>query len=147
MKLYVSRQRHWPDGDLTVEIVKGGLNYANPGHLEIKWSSIGEGEEFTDPREAVQAAINIANEWRKIEKENEIEITFGSTGGMSIPLPAYSDEELIKIAEEEYEKLPKCAKCGELFENEKYRLEFSGDEFCTEYCTESFDSENLELNN
>lgn len=146
MKFFVSRQCEYPDGDYVVEIVQGGLDYANPGMLVPKWKELGEGQEFTDPREAVEAAINIRDQWNLLKFypnvigaiEHGVEISFGSTGGFTLPLPRMSDDELKAKADQLYEKLPKCAECGDLLGKETYTHDYADkdEKFCRDYCAE-----------
>lgn len=142
MKFFVSRQCEYPDGDNVVEIATGGLDYANPGMLGPRWASLGEGQEFTDPREAVEAAINVRDQWQKLLQHNgelpDIDISFGSTGGFTLPLPRMSDDELKEKADKLYEKLPKCDECGELLGKETYTHDYAmnDEKFCRTYCAE-----------
>lgn len=134
-KYFVSRQIYWPESEYTVEIASGGLNFANPDMLCAKFA--GEGKEYTDPREAVEAAINIRNAWSKITDES-IGVAHGCTGGMTMPFEASEESELHEWAEKEYEKLPKCSHCGDLLGKEKFCHDFSdGDLFCSENCAET----------
>ncbi len=139
-KWFVSRQRNWPDGDLVVEIAAGGLDYSNPGMLVSKYS--GEGQEYTDPREAVEAAIKIATAWRKDAPKEEIGIAHGSTGGWTMPFEGepLTDEtfkELREWADAAWESQPKCDVCGGLRE-ETYTLteDPEAGHFCSENCAD-----------
>ena len=58
----VTRQRQFPDGENVVEVSAGDHNYTNPDALVAKYA--GEFEEFTDPRDAVETAIQIVRDWR-----------------------------------------------------------------------------------
>lgn len=170
-KYFVSRQIYWgidsepfrEDGkyeDATycqhvVEVAVGGQDYANPNMIAERWSRLGEGNEFEDPREAIEAAIQIRNEWKKNPplgdedgKPVRIEVVFGSTGGNTIPfevtlktgdddIERASDEELQAKGERIWEKLPKCAECGELLGEEKYGDPNLGEfNCCSERCAE-----------
>ena len=137
MKWYVSRQCYWgveKDEANMVEIAQGGLDYANPDMLVTKYS--GEGEEYTDPREAVKAAIEIAKQWRKDAPELTIGIGHGCTGGMTMPFESDESEDLIKWANETWEKLPKCDRCGEVLPEEHFINYDTDEKFCREYCAE-----------
>lgn len=137
MKYYVSRQIEWDSGDHLVEIVCGGVDYANPGMLVPYFKLLGEGCEYIDAREAVEAAINIRDAWKQIKPEEDIEIAFGSTGGMTMTLTRYDDEALIKKAEELYEKVPKCEHCGDILLDKRYGHDLSDEYvFCSENCAE-----------
>lgn len=135
MSFFVSRQRYWPDSELFVEIASGGRDMANPDMLVPFFSLIGEGEEFADPRKAVEAALKIRDAWKKITDE-EISVGHGCTGGMTMPFSPSTDEELTAWAEDIYFGLPKCQYCGELISKE-YSNPLSFDEvFCSENCAE-----------
>jgi hypothetical protein len=136
---FISRQKYWPDGDLVVEIAKGGRDYANPDMLSPKYS--GEGEEYEDPREALNIALDIRDSWISDCKE-EVRVEHGFTGGSTMPFCSEpTDEELKEWAEETYQKLPKCDRCGEVLPDKCWTLyEYDPDlKFCSEYCAEEFD--------
>ncbi len=133
----VTRQRQYPDGDLCVEITYGGFDYTNPGELVTKYD--GEGEEYADPREAVEVGIRIALAWQE-ETRKEVFIGKGFTGGDTLAMNLYSltpytFREFREWAEEKWESLPKCAHCGEIIQ-EKWTLPYCDDEFCSQYCCE-----------
>lgn len=140
MKFFVSRQIYWgvdEDDSHTVEIAEGGLNYANPDMLVSKYE--GEGEEYADPRKAVEAAIEIAKAWKKDCPEQKINIASGYTGGNTIPFEASTRKALREWAKKLYETLPKCDQCGELIEGESFVLfHFPDEKFCREYCAEEY---------
>ncbi len=156
----VTRQRQWPEGELVVEISEGGIDYTNPDALSAKFER--EFEEIMDPREAVEVAINIAEDWQasldknlKTNKERKmVGIAHGATGGFTMPFEPTETEELIKWAEETYRKLPKCDECGGILPDERERficVEWSEREFCSERCAEraweADEIANAELNN
>lgn len=135
MKFYVSRQLQWPEGEKVVEIVQGGRDYANPGHLTIMFPRLGEGEEFTDPREACEAAIAIRDMWKGLDSD-PIHISFGCTLGFTAPLDRYEDQVLREKAEALYQTLPKCGQCGDIVGKDKYHHQFSSEDFCSSQCAE-----------
>ena len=61
MKYTVTRQHQWDTGNYVVEISGGGIDYCNPDALGKSFP--GEFEEFEDVREAVDTAIQIAEQW------------------------------------------------------------------------------------
>jgi hypothetical protein len=79
----VTRQRQWPDGVNLVEISAGGVDYCNPDALAAKYS--GEFEEYRDPCEAAETAIEICRAWRKDNPKERIAIGLGATAGMTMP--------------------------------------------------------------
>lgn len=133
---FVSRQRYWPDGDLFVEIAAGGLDYANPDMLVSKYP--GEGQEYLNPKEAVEAAIAIRDAWKK-DSDEEINIGYGFTGGHTMPFSQSTDDELINWAERRYNTLPKCAECDGILGKETFTHDFADyldEKFCSQYCAE-----------
>ena len=86
MPYFVSRQCYWGVEDpYVVEVASGGLDYANPDMLGVKYKRLGEGKEYLDPREAVQAAIAISRAWTETDGA-PLPVAYGATGGMTMPL-------------------------------------------------------------
>ncbi len=131
----VTRQRQWPDGDNVVEVSHGGLDYCNPDALGAKYA--GEFEEFADPRQAVETAIEIVRAWRKDSKER-IAIGVGSTNGMTPPFSPDTFKHARAWAKKFWEKLPKCAGCNEPMPDSKRNYwranDWDGLEYCSEDC-------------
>lgn len=137
----VSRQVQWPEGNHVVEISEGGIDYTNPDALSPKYS--GELEEYQDPREAVETALEIARDWQADSPDEEILIDHGATGGMTMPfdgmeLNEETFAELRAWAQKAYEALPRCNQCGELLPAERYQFKnwATGEVFCRELCAE-----------
>lgn len=137
-KWFVSRQDYWGvcEGDGTiVEVVSGGVDFANPDMLGVKWPHLGEGKEFNDPREAVSAAIAICEEWKKTDPNAHV--AMGGTLGFTCYMEWEEYDVLRLKAEELWEKLPKCAECGGILGKKTYTHDLSdGAEFCRTYCAE-----------
>ena len=134
---YVSRQLQWPDGMMYVEIAVGGLDYSSPGMLA---NDLGGEGDYSDPREAANAAWELAKIWQEKEPEEEIHLAYGYNMDMFvIPEEDTVTEraELDAWAETEYNSLPKCNRCGETFDGQGYIL-YDWDEFvyCSETCAE-----------
>ncbi len=137
MQYFVSRQLYWPEGDLMVEIASGGLNYANADMLGTKYPHLGEGKEYTDPREAVEAALLIQRAWQETTEE-EVGVGMGATMGFTQPFDADTEENLRARAEKLWEKIPKCAHCGEPMGKEKFGCQDLGEyDCCSESCATS----------
>ena len=138
MPYVVTRQAYYYQRGLWVEVAAGGLDYSGPDMLVEGYKHLGEGQEYTDPREAVEAAIAIAKAWRK-DEHKLVHLTskgeaWGALGGEG---EAVSARQLQRWAEKEYEHLDKCAQCGEvLAKHGRYRLiDYDSDgEFCSESC-------------
>lgn len=88
----VTRQAYWPDGQLVVEIARGGIDYCNPDALVPKYP--GEFQEFKNPKEAVQVALKILELWKT-----------DYTCGMTIPFEPVSEDELFEWAHQEYKEV------------------------------------------
>jgi len=98
MTYFVSRQCYWPDGQLTVEIAGGGLDYANPDMLVEKYKHLGEGREYEDPMEAAEAAIEIARAWRMDAPDERISVATGCTMGFTMPFEPSSQKKVLAWA-------------------------------------------------
>jgi len=142
---FVSRQRYWPTGDSVVEICTEGKDYCNPDMLVPRFGEMGEGTEFADPMEAVEAAIKIRDAWNKLflDFEDKARVEVGSTMGYTMPFEEHPiDEQLRDWAEKELESLPKCCYCGDILKESEHKYLLpeldDGEEFCSEQCAEWF---------
>jgi hypothetical protein len=134
---FVSRQCYWgvdTDDQNVVEIASGGLDYANPDMLVEKYA--GEGQEYKDPREALEAALSIAKQWKQDKPELVINIAHGFTGGYTMPFEPDSEDQLKAWAQEIYESLKKCDHCGDVMGKEVWHVTDDPDlgDFCSENC-------------
>lgn len=141
---FVSRQNYWgEENPLAVEIAAGGLDYANADMLGVAYASLGEGREYDDPREAADAAIAVAEAWRRDSGRpaDEITVRVGYTGGMSIPFEEGTDEEARAWAERTRAALPTCPQCGDLMGSERWvPWDFAVDDdeaCCSQWCCEA----------
>jgi len=136
----VTRQRQWPDGDTVVEISSGGLDYTNPDALAAKYP--GEFEEFGDPREAVEAAIGIAEAWKADAPDEDIQVATGATGGYTMPfegeeLTEETKQGLHNWAEGVWGEFQDCGKCGDKITGKPVTLvEYDDEKFCSDSCAE-----------
>jgi hypothetical protein len=149
MKFFVSRQKYWgvePEEGTIVEISIGGIDFANPDMLGFLWPNLGEGKEFTDPREAVEAAIAICDVWKL--REPNAKVACGWTAGNTLPFDSETYDVLREFAEKTYDKLPKCEECGCLLGKRTYTHELCMDneKFCREYCADENYRKHIELN-
>jgi hypothetical protein len=60
---FVSRQSYYYSGIRVVEVVSGGIDMSGSDMLTAQYP--GEGKTYTDPVEAVEAAISIYRAWKK----------------------------------------------------------------------------------
>ena len=143
----ITRQDYWGSEDderYCVEIATGGLDYANADALAGKYP--GEFDVYEDPREALDVAIEIAKAWQKDQPDIIVNISHGFTGGMSMPFEPSDEDELKEWAQKEYDKLPKCARCGGVIKEAWFNPHsaFTGFEFDSEYCADQDYFDNLE---
>jgi len=135
-KWFVSRQCYWGvEEPYVVEIAGGGLDYANPDMIVEKYP--GEGKEYTDPREAVGAALSIAEAWKKDDPDLTIGVACGYTGGNTLPFEPGSAKELKAWAEKVYADLPRCIQCGEVLGEGRFLDVESEPTLCSERCAEA----------
>lgn len=135
----VTRQCPYHSGNNVVEISQGGIDYTGADALCQKYA--GEFETFQGMTPAVEAAIEIAEAWKKDTKD-PIYISHGCSHGMGL---SFDEEEateevyasLRQFAKEFDEKLPRCAQCGELLGKDRYGSHDVGEyDCCSEYCAE-----------
>lgn len=120
MSFFLSRQSYWPTGDYVVEIAGGGLDYANADMLVEVYPNLGEGQEYTDPREAVKAALSIRDAWA-LDTADPVRVECGYTGGWTVPFEEEpTDDELKEWAKKQLDALEKCGECGEILGDEKF---------------------------
>jgi hypothetical protein len=132
----VTRQRQFPDGENVVEVSAGSFDYVNPDCLVAKYA--GEFEEYKDPREAVEVAIQIVQDWRKDAKGKRISIGVGCTMGMTMPFSPDTFRGARDWAKQAYAKLPKCTGCNDpMPDNERnywHANDWDGLEYCSKHC-------------
>jgi len=131
MVFFVSRQHYFNQNLNAVEIAFPSIDYSSPDMLVANYA--GEGEEYKDPRDAVEAALRIRDEWKKDSGE-EIIVTAGSFNGMEGE--EETDEDLRAWAEKQYASMPKCAVCGEIIDPDEHYInpdsEWNEEKFCSE---------------
>ena len=128
----VTRQIQFSDGVMMVEISAGGFDNVNSDMLVERYDH--EGETFIDPRDALNAAIDIHNKWCMDKPDEDIGIGYGETFGGTAPFDVSDVEDMIMWAQKEYEYLDKCDRCGDILPEEFY---FIGDmRYCSENCAE-----------
>jgi len=131
MSFFVSRQCIWPEGILYVEISPHGIDHASADMLGVKFP--GEGKEYVDPREAVRVAIEICNAWRKTTKTDGKRPSIALVVPMSMPEP-YTYKQIRKWADQAWERLVKCPRCGDVVPKTKWRHNLCDEPFCSENC-------------
>ena len=141
----VTRQLQWPDGTPIVEVSEGGIDYTNPDALAAKYP--GEFDEYKDPIEAVETALDICRSWRK-DGTKKACVGIGATGGMTLPFDTCTFKDAKEWAKKTSEGLQKCPTCGEITEDLKewyvageytehdfYPFD-DGEKYCSERCAE-----------
>lgn len=142
MPYFVSRQFYYYQQINVVEIACPSIDSSGPDMLIEKYK--GEGEEYKNPIEALDVALNIASAWQADNPDEDIFITFGCMElieGNPIDFKNHEDiEELKKEVQKHYENLPKCSYCGELIDEKEYYVnpdsEYTDDKFCSEFHAE-----------
>lgn len=148
--MLVSRQSNYYDGGAySVEIARD-LDYAGPGMLAGDWPEEGD---YDDPRDAAQAAAQLAERWGEQEgwerwgmPGDPMPITV-SMNAMVYPTvkDGMTPEEARAWAQDRYDRMPKCDRCGGPLPDEKERWhlleeqDYLGDdapEYCSENCAE-----------
>lgn len=132
---YVSRQVVWPEGSRVVEVVSPGMDHAGPDMLVDHFKSLGEGKEFVDPREALEAALAVRDAWQAkstAEDEDTVQVNF-------LGHDEETDEELSALAETMFEKMPKCDHCGDPLgpKRDQYTNYETGEKYCSENCAQA----------
>lgn len=142
---FVSRQHYYYSGARAVEVARG-IDNSGSDMLTEQYPHLGEGREYDDPRDAVQAAIAIARAWRA-DSGRRISIATGSTGGMFTELETTTQQDAIKWAAGEFDRLPKCDRCGAL-RSETWHAYGDADMgyFCSENCADNAAYDNWQLN-
>lgn len=134
-KWVITRQSYYYSNINVVEIASGGLDYANADALCKKYS--GEFQEFTNPIEAADTAIEILRQWRKDCPGKKISIAHGNSMGMGMEFEPSTIKEVKEWAQKEYDSIEKCAECGEILSDERYGSHDFGEyDCCSEYCAE-----------
>lgn len=146
----VTRQRQWPDGINMVEVSRGGIDYTNPDALCAKYP--GEFQEYSNPVEAIETAIEIVRAWRKDIPGQRISLGIGATLGMTLPFEPITFAQAKQWAKRTWEKLPKCARCNDVLPDEtreRYQAnDWDGLEYCSEQCaTRAIEFEQQEYHN
>ena len=138
----VTRQLQYYEGNMMVEISEGGFDYVNPDMLSPIFE--GEGETFSNPIDAVDAAISIRDKWQHIEPDNKITIGYGNTLGFCMAFEPAEIKELKEWSQKEYESLPKCDRCGDIIKEEFTIWDMEDMKFCSENCAENAYSDMIE---
>ena len=134
---YVSRQNYYYSGQLAVEIAAGGIEYSGCDMLAGDWD--GEGH-YDDPRQAATAALELLADWRKRQPEADIRLAFGHNLDLIEGSADATDDgqELLAWAQEEYDQIPKCDRCGGIITGpDWYLIDFSDEaRYCSEACAD-----------
>jgi len=139
---FVSRQFYYYQQINVVEIAYPSIDSSGPDMLIEKYA--GEGEEYKNPIEALEIALNIASNWQVDIPDEDIFITFGcmefGEGEPINPKDLEALEELKQNIQKHYESLPKCSYCGELIDEKEYYInedsQWTDDKFCSEFHAE-----------
>jgi hypothetical protein len=135
MKFIVSRQYYFYSGEYIVEIAYPSIDYTGPDMLVERYPEEGE---YSDPREALDAAIAIQKAWQADCPEESIGITFGHFD--SIEGEPEEIKNLRTEIEKFYQELPKCDQCGKLLDENRTCMLWDDPDmgrYCSEQCAEN----------
>jgi hypothetical protein len=150
MSYFVSRQHYWPNGERGVEIVRD-LDDASPDMLVAKFD--GEGREYDDPSDAVEAAIKIRDAWQAEldatpdpdddpDMDSSVAIYGFTTFHGQVPTGEVGSDTFLRgWADKERASLTRCDQCGAII-TKKNRTILWGDDswqFCSDTCAEEYD--------
>ena len=133
-KYFVNCQHQYYSGNYLVEIAYPDQDSIGSDMLATNYADEGE---YSDPREALEAAIKVRDALQVDYPKEKIGIAFGRFD--MVEGEAQDLEELRAEIEKHYESLPKCDRCGKLRnEDETYTIysDPSFGKFCSEYCAE-----------
>lgn len=114
---FVTRQGYWhEEGACAVELcIAPSIEYSSPGMLSSR-AGIPDGGEFDDPREAAREAVEIVLAWPACEGRIVIAGGLGLQycyPGLDDPDVTFSPVQALMWGDAEWEKLPKCERCGD----------------------------------
>lgn len=138
-KYFVNCQHQYYSGNYLVEIAYPDRDSMGSDMLATNYADEGE---YSDPREALEAAIKV-REMLQADYPNEtVGIAFGHFE--MVEGEPQDMEELKAEIEKHYESLPKCDRCGKLIEDGSHVIYGDPDfgEFCSEFCAEEAYFEN-----
>lgn len=137
---YVSRQsNYYDDGAYSVEVARR-LDCSGPGTLVARYAQLGEGDEYDNPHDAVEAAIAISRAWRGEIGRASVPFRCFTIAGNAFVYSTVKDAmtipELRAWARGEWDALKKCDRCGDPIMGETWRLVEDPDigDFCSENC-------------
>ena len=132
-KYFVNCQHQYYSGNYMVEIAYPDQDSIGSDMLATHYADEGE---YSDPREALEAAIKVRDMLQKDHPNETIGIAFGHFD--MVEGEPQDMEELKAEIEKHYESLPKCDRCGKLIGDEPYIIYEDPDfgKFCSEYCAE-----------
>ena len=138
MPFTVTRQNYYYSGKQVVEVSEGDLDNSGPDMLVPQFRALGEGETFTDPRAAVEAAINVCKAWRTASKSRKPCVAAGFTVGGSLELEGNTFRGVRAYAKKKWSILAKCDECGEPLpdKRDRYHLDDHDGEYCSDRCAE-----------
>jgi len=138
MHYSVARHIHWATGNLIVEINVGGIDYdVLPPIYD------GEGVTYDTCGKAVEAAIRIAEAWKRSEKR-KIYITVSSTDDIVLPFEMEQANKktykrLRKLAKEIDKGVERCRRCGDILRGDNrwgHALTYDEYPFCSTACAD-----------
>jgi hypothetical protein len=138
---YVSRQCYFHDeGEYGVEIATA-RDHMSPDALASRYTEdLGEHE---DPREAAEAAIVLAERWRKDVGAERLAAECFTIAGNPVCYPTVADaldaDQVRAWAARRFDEMPHCERCGELAQAGAWIAPDGGDPViaCGQYCADA----------
>ena len=141
-KYFVNCQHQYYSGNYLVEIAYPDQYSIGSDMLATNYADEGE---YSDPREALDAAIKVREALQADHPDEEIGIAFGHFD--MVEGEPQDIDELRKDIEKHYESLPKCDHCGKPRDDKEFFVIYGDPDygkFCSESCAEEAFVENEE---
>lgn len=115
--MFITRQSYWHESGAYAVEIAATLDTSGPDALVAKYA--GEMEEYTNPMEAVEAAIHIADKWGE-DTDEIIPVAISMAGDIVYPslddgFDTSDPAEMTTLrawAQEKFDAMPKCDRCG-----------------------------------
>lgn len=141
-KYFVNCQHQYYSGNYLVEIAYPDRDSIGSDMLATNYADEGE---YSDPREALEAAIKVREMLQADHPNETVGIAFGHFD--MVEGEAQDMEELKAEIEKHYESLPKCDHCGKMRDDKEFFVIYGDPDygkFCSESCAEEAFVENEE---
>ena len=140
MPYIVNCQHYFYSDAHVVEIAYPGWDYVGSDMLATYYTDEGE---YSDPREALEAAIKVRDQLQADHPDEEVGIAFGHFD--LVEGEPQDLDDLKQEIEDHYQRLPKCDLCGDIIETASWIADDPDfGSFCSEVCAEKAYRDSLE---